>query len=117
MFVNFDGKKELIVEYELFYIHEVRAEHLEDFNVQINEQMKEYLGEKLLNILTSNFTTTNKESLIISKISIMGTFKKYFDYTMFLLDWGVPYLILEGITDDYKKIKEKALKLKKYKFD
>ena len=79
--------------------------------------MKEYLGEKLLNILTPNFTTTNSESLIISKISIMGTFKKYFDYTMFLLGWGVHYLILEGITDDYKKIKEKALELKKYKFD
>ena len=50
MFVNFDGKKELIVEYDLFSINEVRAEHLEDFNVQINEQMKEYLGENLLNI-------------------------------------------------------------------
>ena len=29
---------------------------------------------------------------------------------------GVPYLILEGTADDYKKIKAKATELKKYKF-
>ena len=79
--------------------------------------MKKYLGDNLLNILTPNFTTTNDESLIINKISIMGAFKKYFDYTMNLVGCGIPYLIFEGTTEDYKKIKEKALKLKKYKFD
>ena len=47
----------------------------------------------------------------------MGAFKKYFEYTMRLSGCGVPYLIIEGTAVDYKKIKEKALKLKKYKFD
>ena len=117
MFVNFDGKKELVVKYNVSYLEEVDAKLLEDFSVQINKQMKKYLGENLLNILTPNFTTTNDESLIICKISIMGAFKKYFDYSMNLVGCGVPYLILEGSADDYKKIKEKALELKKYKFD
>ena len=79
--------------------------------------MKKILGDNLLDILTPNFTTTNNESLIICKISIMGAFKKYFEYTMRLSGCGVPYLILEGTGEDYKKIKEKALELKKYKFD
>ena len=117
MFVNFSGKKELIVSYPLKTIDEVDSKILEDFSVQINEQMKKFLGDNLLNTLTPNFTTTNKESLIICKISIMGAFKKYFDYTMFLCGCGVPYLILEGTVDDYKKIKEKVNELKKYKFD
>ena len=117
MFVNFEGKKELVVNYGVSNLEEVDSKLLEDFSVQINEQMKKYLGENLLNILTPNFTTTNNESLIICKISIMGAFKKYFDYTMFLSGCGVPYLILEGTAEDYKKIKEKALELKKYKFD
>ena len=117
MFVNFEGKKELVVNYAVSNLEEVDAKLLEDFSVQINEQMKEYLGENLLNILTPNFTTTNNESLIICKISIMGAFKKYFDYTMFLSGCGIPYIILEGTAEDYKKIKEKALELKKYKFD
>ena len=117
MFVSFEGKKELVVNYAVSHLEEVDAKLLEDFSVQINEQMKKYLGESLLNLLTPNFTTTNNASLIICKISIMGAFKKYFDYTMNLCGCGVPYLILEGTAEDYKKIKEKALELKKYKFD
>ena len=41
--------------------------------------MKKFLGEHLMNILTPDFTTTNKDSLIVCKISIMGAIKKYFD--------------------------------------
>ena len=47
----------------------------------------------------------------------MGAFKKYFDYTMMILGCGIPYIILEGEAEDYKKIKLKAEKLKKYQFD
>ena len=47
----------------------------------------------------------------------MGAFKKYFDYTMHLVGCGVPYLILEGTAEDYKKIIIKAKELSKYKFD
>ena len=117
-FVNFSGKKELIVKYyDITYIYQVTKKHLEDFSEQINEQMKEYLGEEILEILTPNFTTTTYDSSIICKISIMGAFKKYFDYTMMLCGCGIPYIILEGEAEDYKKIKSKAEKLKKYKFD
>ena len=46
----------------------------------------------------------------------MGSFKKYFDYKMCLKGCGIPYIILEGEADDYKKIKSKAEKLGKYQF-
>ena len=117
MFVDFDGKKELIIEYQLNTLDEVNKEYLEDFSDKINEKMKKFLGEHLMNILTPDFTTTDYNSLIVCKISIMGAFKKYFDYTMFLTGCGIPYLILEGSADDYKKIKAKAKELKRYKFD
>ncbi len=116
MFVNFEGKKELIVEYPLNSIKEVDKKILENFSEQINQQMIKYLGEDLINTLTPNFSTTTYDSTIISKISIMGAFKKYFDYEMDLCGCGVPYLILEGTAEDYKKIIEKANQLKKYKF-
>ena len=61
----------------------------------------------LWNTLTPDYSTTDYDSLIICKISIMGAFKKYFDYTMHLCGCGIPYLILEGTADDYKKILEK----------
>ena len=116
-FVNFEGKEELIIKYPISYIEEVTKKHIEDFSEQINNKMIEYLGEEIINILTPNFSTTTYDSKIICKISIMGAFKKYFDYTMMLVGCGIPYIILEGKVDDYKQIKAKAEKLKKYEFN
>ena len=117
MFVNFSGKKELIVQYPLTDVNQVDKKYLEDFSNQINEQMKEYLGEKILDTLTPNFSTTTYDYTIICKISIMGAFKKYFDYTMHLCGCGIPYLIIEGTAEDYKKIITKAKELSKYEFE
>lgn len=115
-FVNFEGKKSLIVNYPLTNIEEISKKDLESFSEQINEQMKEYLGEEILNILTPDYTTTDYDSTIVCKISIMGAFKKYFKYEMHLCGCGVPYIILEGTSEDYEKIISKAEKLKKYDF-
>ena len=117
-FVNFDGKKKLQINYAgIYYKENVNKEILEDFPIQINKKMIDYLGEEILETLTSNFTTTDYNSIIISKLSIMGAFKKYFDYRMFLPVCGIPYIILEGNVEDYIKIKKKAEKLSKYKFE
>ena len=99
------------------FIEQVTKEICEDFSIKINEELKKYLGEEILDILTPNFTTTTKDSTIVCKISIMSAFKKFFNYRMILCGCGVPYLILEGTSEDYKKIIEKAKKLRKYNFD
>ena len=117
MFVDFSGKKELSVDYPLSDIKEVNKQVLEDFSKQTNNKMKEFLGEKLMDILTPNYSTTDYDSLIICKISIIGSFKKYFDYTMSSCGCGVPYLILEGTAEDYEKIKSKSQYLSKYNFE
>ena len=116
-FVDFEGKKTLIVKYPLSSINNVTKKDLESFSEQINEQMKNYLGNELLEILTPNFTTTDYNSSIVCKISIMGAFKKYFNYEMHLCGCGIPYIILEGTSEDYEKIISKAEKLKKYDFE
>ena len=79
--------------------------------------MIEFLGENVLNILTPDFTTTDKEKIIIFKISIMGAFKKYFKYIMHLCGCGIPYLIIEGTAEDYEKIYSKTKFLRKYDFE
>ena len=116
-FVDFEGKKNLFVQYEGSGIKLINQKILEDFSVQINKQMIKYLGEEILQILTSDFTTTDHDSLIISKLSIMGAFQKYFNYAMGDCICGIPYIILEGTAEDFQKIKEKAEKLSKYEFD
>ena len=118
MFVNFSGKKDISIMYDnISFIEQVTKEICEDFSIKINEELKKYLGEEILDILTPNFTTTTKDSTIVCKISIMSAFKKFFNYRMILCGCGVPYLILEGTSEDYKKIIEKAKKLRKYNFD
>jgi len=117
-FVNFEGKKTLQVKYYgIYYKENITKKILEDFSNQINNQMIDYLGKEILENLTPNFTTTDNNSIIISKLSIMGTFKKYFDYHMFECICGIPYVILEGNVEDYIKIKKKAENLSKYKFE
>ena len=113
-FVHFDGKKELKVEYPLNDISQVDKNLLEDFSKEIVNQITDFVGKELIDILSPNFTTTTFDSEIICKISIMGAFKNYFDYKMMLFGCGVPYVVLDGTAEDYKKILEKAKKLKKY---
>ena len=117
LFVDFDGKKKLKVKYNLSGIEQVDRNTLENFSEQINKQMTAYLGKELMDVLTPNFTTTTYDSNIVCKISIMGAFKKYFDYEMFLCGCGLPYIVLEGTAEDYEKIIGKAKELVKYQFD
>ena len=117
LFVNFDGKQGLKVEYLLSDISKVNKSILEDFAKEIVKQITNYVGKELIDILSPDFTTTTFDSEIICKISIMGAFKKYFNYTMMLCGCGVPYVVLDGTAEDYKKILEKAKKLKKYDLD
>ena len=116
-FVNFTGKKSLVCSFILDDSKQINQKIASDFSAQINSQMEKYLGKELLNTLTPNFTTTDYNSTIIFKISIMNAFKKYFEYKIFgMSGCGIPYIILEGTFEDYENIISKAIKLKKYKF-
>ena len=117
LLVNFEGKKQLTVEYQIFDIKNITKEILENFSEQINEKMKKYIGNSLIETLTPNFTTTTKDSEIVCKMTIMGAFKKFFEYQLAIVGCGIPYLILEGTSDDYKKIITKCEALKKFKFE
>ena len=117
LFVNFDGKKELKIDYPLSDISQVNKPILEDFSKKIVEQITNFVGKELIEILSPNFTTTTFDSEIICKISIMGAFKKYFNYKMIICGCGVPYVVLDGTAEDYKKILAKAKELKKYDLD
>ena len=113
-FVNFDGQKELKIEIDCL---EIGKKNLELFIEEINKKMEEFLGNELLENLTPNFTTTDNNSRLICKISIMNTFQKYFRYIFDQCICGIPYIILEGTAEDYKKIILKSKNLRKYDFE
>lgn len=117
-FVNFEGKQGLTIDYRfLDNINQIDKKILENFSEDLVKKMETYIGKELIDLLSPNFTTSTNESKIICKISIMGAFKKYFDYNMNICGCGVPYVVLEGTAEDYRKILDKAKKLKKYELD
>ena len=113
-FVDFEGKENLIVK---FGGVKIEKEHLENFVENINEQLKKYLGKEIIDNLTPDFTTTDINMKLVCQISIMDSFKNYFNYIFDNCVCGIPYIILEGDAEDYKKIISKAKNLCKYDFD
>ena len=116
-FVDFNGKKELIIDDDnAYFFKDIKRENLEKFTEKIIEKLKEHLGKEIVDLLTLEFTTTTQDSVIICNLTIMCAFKKYFEYKMRTAGCGIPYIILEGTAEDYKKIKSKAAELSKYQF-
>ena len=116
-FVNFDGKAELVCKFFIDNPKKINKKIASSFSEQINSQMEKYLGKEVLDILSPDFSTTDSNSTIIFKISIMNAFKKYFNYTIRgLTGCGIPYIILEGTIQDYEKIISKTKFLEKYDF-
>ena len=67
--------------------------------------------------MTHNFTTSTNDSIISGKVSIMATFKKYFNFMIGMASCGIPYILLERNLNDWEKILEKLKFLSKYDFD
>ena len=113
-FVNFEGKTNLKVDIQCL---KVEKENLEIFVKEINQEMKKFMGNEIIENLTPDFTTTDINTKLVCQMSIMDLFKKYFDYEFHMYGCGIPYIILEGVADDYKKIISKAKCLSKYDFE
>ena len=113
-FVNFKGKKDLscirIGSFKDVYKYE--EDVIEEFCSKISED----IGTELTEVLTPNFSTSTKETIIAGKVSIMSTFKKYFNYHFGMCTCGIPYIILEGKLEDWEKILEKLKTLDKCGF-
>ena len=112
-FVNFEGKKKLEIKIECL---KIEKENLEIFVEEINQELKKYIGNEVIEYLTPDFTTTDINTKLVCQMSIMDTFKKYFDYDFDEIACGIPYIILEGEAEDYRKIILKAKNLSKYNF-
>lgn len=112
LFVEHSGKIELQVRREDFVPGS--PENLwEEIFEQFTEKIAEHVGEETCALLRNDFSTTGPVEFAVSHIVMMETFKAYFDYVLMCI-CGIPSITLEGSTDDWLKVRDKAEKIVGY---
>ena len=82
-FVNFEGVKSLSV-IKVGSINDI-YKYEDQIIDELTKKISENVGDELVNVLTPNFSTSTKNSVISGKVLIMSSFKKYFRYRGFML--------------------------------
>lgn len=112
-FVDFSGKVSLIVS-----TSEVKLDNpnspWEKIFPEFTAQIVEYTGSEIINLLSSDFTTTTSVERVASEITIMESMKPYFEYILFYAICGIPEITLQGTPEDWQKVLDKTKQLEKY---
>ena len=118
-FVNFkDGKKVITVDRSNININEATKEVWEGVIDEFSSKIKESIKDNIYDNIILNFSTNNKELLLVQKISSMAMFNKYFEYkSLFHVVCGFPYIELEGSLGDWELISNKIKTFKKFGLD
>lgn len=115
-FVNFEGKKELLVKRLDLVYDQMTTEDWASFFPEFVKQISEYTGKSITDTLTPEFTTTTPISLAVGQLSIMSTMKHYFSFRMMVAGCGIPHITIEGSIDDWERILSKLENLNAYDF-
>ncbi|MBQ0018973.1 MAG: DUF4419 domain-containing protein [Bacteroidales bacterium] len=110
--VSHDGKISLVVnsQEDLVGGHPDWSAIMTDFERQIAQHSK----ADICHTITADFTTTGPTERIASQITLMDAMKSYFEYIVHTLACGIPTITLQGTPQDWQKVHDKAMALKKY---
>lgn len=86
---------------------------LDAFDKQIAESTKDNLAD----VMRADFSTTDKTARIVSQMTLMSSVKAFFDYSVIYVKCGIPSITLEGTPEDWLKVRNKAIQLRKYDLD
>lgn len=111
-FVSHEGKKKLEVESPCdVYSPDVNWEEIVNgFDKQIGENTKGNLSK----LMVADFSTTGPVELTVSEMTMMSTVKSFFEYHVIYVSCGIPYITLEGTTDDWKSVLNRTKALDNY---
>ena len=88
-------------------------ELLDAFDKQIAENTRDNLAD----VMRADFSTTDKTAHIVSQMTLMSSVKAFFDYSVIYVKCGIPSITLEGTPEDWLKVRNKAIQLRKYDLD
>ncbi|RNA45022.1 conserved domain [Brachionus plicatilis] len=104
-FVEHEEKKTINIRRDYFIFNSTENQWdglIDEFVQNVNSNLK----PSAQNLLSANFTTTNRVTSACSKIVFLAAFQKYFNYKLTTL-CGIPEIKISGSIDDWKLIKSK----------
>jgi hypothetical protein len=111
-FVDFNGKLSLTVNSKNDLLKD--PTNWQNIFPQFTSQIANHTGGELINILTSDFSTSTPVEKIASEITLMQAMKPYFEFVVIYTSCGIPEITLTGTTEDWQKLLDKTQKLGKY---
>ena len=103
--VDFEGKKELLALIPKFVKSDLVPQDYMSIVTQLVDQIpKNIKNPKLVEAMNPRFTTSDNNNMYVKKLSVMCSFKKYFNYRAFLCGCGIPSITLTGSVEDWEKI-------------
>ncbi|MFA5328325.1 MAG: DUF4419 domain-containing protein [Prolixibacteraceae bacterium] len=114
-FIDFDGKLTLVVKSNKDLLNgSENSKDWEDIFPQFTTQIANHIGEELINILSSDFSTTTAIEKVASEITLMEAMEPYFEFVVIRVVCGIPEITLKGTPEDWQKIYDKTKKLGEY---
>lgn len=113
LFVDHDGKKQLIVK-GTDYIPEDTdwPKLIGAFTLEIEKNTKGDIAQ----VITADFSTTGLVERVASQITLMKSMEHYFEYEYYPT-CGIPSITLKGTPEDWQRVLEKAKRLSQYGLD
>lgn len=113
LFVDHDGKMELVVEgNDILFDDADWPKLIGAFASQIEENTKGGIAQ----VITADFSTTGPVERVASQITLMKSMEHYFGYE-YVTICGIPSITLKGTPEDWQRVLEKAKKLSQYGLD
>jgi hypothetical protein len=111
-FVRHTGKLTLEVRRDAFKKGKMENPWEEVFP-EFCKQISEHVDKDAVNSVTAKFSTTTPAEQAAFQITLMDAMQDYFSYKVSTF-CGIPSIILEGTTQDWKELKERSKQFEKY---
>lgn len=110
-FVAHEGKKTILVHRDSFV--KGIPNPWENVFSEFSSKIKEDIGEENHAAFVQKFSTTGPVEMAAFEVTLMEGMKNYFDYRVSTA-CGIPYILLEGTTEDWQKIENQLNKIESY---
>jgi hypothetical protein len=80
---------------------------------EFTDQLREHLGEATHELLLPSFSTTDADERAAAQLVLLDAMQSFFSW-QFQTTCGIPQIVLDGTSDDWEKLTERAMDLGRF---